>query len=94
MASAEGASASHPPGANASLRGDQIDAARSGRHWACPSSIADGGAWVLGRPAADRLEALRSLEAPDFSLPYRTGRRHSLSEHRGKKWLLVSWALV
>ena len=47
---------------------------------------------MLGTAAAERESALRSLQAPDFSLPDRTGRRHSLSEHRGKKVLLVSWA--
>ena len=35
---------------------------------------------------------LTSLDAPDFSLPDLDGKMHSLSEHRGKKVLLVSWA--
>lgn len=35
---------------------------------------------------------LRSLEAPDFTLPDLDGRLHSLSEYRGKKVLLMSWA--
>ena len=48
--------------------------------------------WALGAPADERNAALEGLEAPDFTLPDRTGRRHSLSEHRGKKVLLVSWA--
>ena len=30
--------------------------------------------------------------APDFTLPDLEGRLHSLSEHRGKKVLLVTWA--
>ena len=75
------------------LRGDQTDAAMLWRHLGQPlEHSADGGTWVFGTAAADRAAALRSLEAPDFSLPDRTGRRHSLSEHRGKKVLLVSWA--
>jgi hypothetical protein len=37
-------------------------------------------------------DALRSLEAPDFSLPDVAGRMHALSDHRGKKVLLVTWA--
>jgi hypothetical protein len=75
------------------LRGDQIDAAALWRHLGQPLvHSADGSAWVLGTGAAERAAALRSLEAPDFSLPDRTGRRHSLAEHRGKKVLLVSWA--
>jgi len=75
------------------LRGDQIDAARLWRHLGQPlAHSAGGGIWVFGTAAADRAAALSSLEAPDFSLPDRTGRPHSPSEHRGKKVLLVSWA--
>jgi peroxiredoxin len=47
---------------------------------------------VLGVGAAARSDALRSLEAPDFTLPDLEGRRHSLSDQRGKKVLLVTWA--
>jgi AhpC/TSA family protein len=46
----------------------------------------------LGVSAAERATALASLEAPDFSLPDLEGRRHSLSEYRGKKVLLVAYA--
>ena len=48
--------------------------------------------WCFGEAAENRKRALTSLEAPDFSLPDLDGRMHSLSEHRGKKVLLVSWA--
>jgi hypothetical protein len=83
-----------PPGLESELlRGGQVDVAALWRHLGQPLvHSADGVAWVLGTAAADRAEALRSLQAPDFSLPDRTGRRHSLAEHRGKKVLLVSWA--
>jgi hypothetical protein len=83
-----------PPGREREfLRDDQIDAAMLWRHLGQPlEHSADGGTWVFGTAAADRAAALSSLEAPDFSLPDRSGRRHSLSEHRGKKVLLVSWA--
>ncbi len=47
---------------------------------------------ALGRAAGERAEQLASLEAPDFTLPDLQGRQHSLSEHRGKKVLLVTWA--
>jgi hypothetical protein len=53
---------------------------------------ARGDAWVLGRSARDRRAALASLEAPDFALPYPAGRVHRLSDYRGKKVLLVTWA--
>lgn len=49
-------------------------------------------AWVIGEAAATRTSALRSLEAPNFTLPDMTGRMHSLAEHRGKKVFLASWA--
>jgi len=48
--------------------------------------------WCVGEAAAERARTLKSLEAPDFSLPDLAGRMHSLSEYRGKKVLLVSWA--
>ena len=53
--------------------------------------VAEGAA-VLGTAAADRGAALASLEAPDFSLPDLAGRRHTLSEQRGKKALLIAYA--
>lgn len=45
----------------------------------------------LGVAARERAAALVSLEAPDFTLPDLEGRLHSLSEHRGKKVLLVAY---
>jgi peroxiredoxin len=35
---------------------------------------------------------MTSLEAPDFTLPDLEGALHSLSDHRGKKRLLIAWA--
>lgn len=52
----------------------------------------DEGAACLGAPARERAEALRTLQAPDFSLPDLDGRLHALSEQRGRKVLLVVWA--
>jgi hypothetical protein len=52
----------------------------------------DESAAYLGVTARARAEALASLEAPDFTLPDLDGRFHSLSEHRGKKVLLVAYA--
>jgi hypothetical protein len=48
--------------------------------------------WCFGEAAENRKRALNSLDAPEFSLPDLAGKMHSLSEHRGKKVLLVSWA--
>ncbi len=52
----------------------------------------DHDAAFLGASAADRGAALASLGAPDFTLPDLDGKLHSLSEHRGKKVLLVAYA--
>jgi hypothetical protein len=46
----------------------------------------------LGEPASTRVAALESTIAPDFTLRDIEGHEHSLSEHRGKKVFLVSWA--
>jgi peroxiredoxin len=35
---------------------------------------------------------LSSLQAPDFKLPDINGKPHSLSDFRGKKVFLVTWA--
>jgi hypothetical protein len=48
--------------------------------------------WCFGEAAAERKRSLTSLNAPGFTLPDLSGRMHSLSEHIGKKILLVSWA--
>ena len=47
--------------------------------------------WYFGL-RSDQRQALSSLEAPDFSLPDMNGKMHSLSDFRGKKVLLVTWA--
>lgn len=48
--------------------------------------------WMLGEAAEDRARQLASLEAPDFTLPDIEGKLHSLSDFRGKKVLLATWA--
>ena len=52
----------------------------------------DEGVAYIGASAIARAAQLASLEAPDFRLPDLDGRLHSLSEHRGKKVLLVAYA--
>jgi hypothetical protein len=47
---------------------------------------------ALAEAPSARGAALTSLEAPDFSLPDLEGRMHRLSDHRGKKVLLVAYA--
>jgi hypothetical protein len=53
---------------------------------------ADESAAFLGTAAAERAQPLHALQAPDFALPDLSGHMHSLSEHRGKKVLLVAYA--
>ena len=52
---------------------------------------AEGAAFV-GVAARERGRVLETLEAPDFALPDLAGRVHRLSEHRGRKVLLVAYA--
>jgi hypothetical protein len=47
--------------------------------------------WYFGL-RSDQGQMLSSLYAPDFSLPDINGKQHSLSDFRGKKVLLVTWA--
>ena len=48
--------------------------------------------WMLGEDADSRAAEMSSLEAPDFALPDLEGHEHRLSDYRGKKVLLVTWA--
>lgn len=52
----------------------------------------DGEVWALGAPAAERNAVLEGLEAPDFTLPDVDGTPRSLSQLRGKKVFLATWA--
>jgi hypothetical protein len=73
--------------------GRRINLAALWRHLGQPLAHSDrGDVWVLAESARTRASALASLEAPDFSLPDLGGRLHRLSDHRGKKVLLVTWA--
>ena len=48
--------------------------------------------WYFGpRPEAQN-GYLSSLEAPNFTLPDMNGTLHSLSDYRGKRVLLITWA--
>ncbi len=48
--------------------------------------------WMLGESADDSNRQLRSTQAPDFTLPDITGKLHSLSDYRGRKVFLATWA--
>jgi hypothetical protein len=48
--------------------------------------------WMLGAGAGDRAKALKTLNAPDFTLPDLDGKMHSLSDYRGKRVFLTTWS--
>jgi len=47
--------------------------------------------WYFGL-RSDQRQALSPLAAPDFTLPDMAGNSHSLSDFRGEKILLLTWA--
>ncbi len=53
---------------------------------------AEAHALALGTAATDRAAHLAQGDAPDFALPDLSGQVHRLSDHRGKKVLLVAYA--
>jgi len=73
--------------------GDRVDAAGLWHALGRPVLHDDAcETWMLGEAAEDRERQLQSLEAPDFTLPDLAGRMHSLSDYRGSKVLLATWA--
>jgi hypothetical protein len=75
------------------VNGDMLNATAFWRRLQHPiAHDAAGELWVLGTSAEDRGSALKSLTAPDFALPDLAGTTRTLSEQRGKKVLLATWA--
>ncbi len=73
--------------------GGRIDLAAFARVLDRPLAVdVEERAAYLGVSAGERARALKSLVAPDFTLPDLNGRPHRLSDHRGKKILLVAYA--
>jgi len=73
--------------------GDRLDIAAVWRHAGWPVvHDATSQTWVLGEGAAQRTESLASLQAPDFELPDLDGHLHRLSNHRGRRVFLATWA--
>lgn len=48
--------------------------------------------WAFGAGAGQRAQALETLGAPDFELPDVHGKTHRLSDYRGQKVFLATWA--
>lgn len=75
------------------VRPDALDIAGLWRSMGKPvRSTAGGDVWLLGEGARERTAVLESLEAPEFALPDLEGKLHALSDYRGKKILLATWA--
>ena len=82
-----------PAQADGFVRPGAVNVAALWRHMGKPVvHDSSGETWVLGEDAAARAERLLSLEATDFTLPDLDGRAHSLSDYRGKKVFLSTWA--
>ena len=82
-----------PANRDAFVRDGAINIAGFWQHMDAPVVASDAGdVWALGERADARTEALDSLEAPDFELPDAAGNLHRLSDYRGKKVLLATWA--
>lgn len=56
------------------------------------SVVADGGVWSLGEIPEVRGSFYSSRTAPDFAVPDRAGHPVTLSQFRGKKVLVITWA--
>ena len=54
--------------------------------------VSDAGVWSFGEIPAVRGDFYNSRIAPDFAVPDRKGRVVHLSDFRGKKVLVVTWA--
>ncbi len=83
-----------PPGREAEfVRDDAVNVSALWGLMGRPAlQAADGSVWMLGEDAGQRAAALESLQAPDFTLPDLNGEMHSLSDYRGKKVFLTTWA--
>ena len=81
------------PLADDARRDGNVDLAEFWRVLGHPvASDEQGTVWVLGTAADSRSNALAGLEAPDFTLPDLAGVPHRLSDLRGKKVFLTTWA--
>ena len=73
--------------------GNRLDIAAFWRYAGWPVVHDESGrVSVLGEGAANRADALTTLQAPDFELPDLEGRMHRLSDLRGQRVFLSTWA--
>ena len=83
-----------PPGREAEfVRGTDVNVAAFWKHRGGAVAASNSGdVWVLGDAEDEQRARFDSLEAPDFTLPDLSGELHSLSDYRGRKVLLATWA--
>lgn len=81
------------PMPSSAVVGGKVDVAAFWQKLGGPVIASDGrDAWALGAPADERNAALEGLEAPDFTLPDIDGTLRTLSQLRGRKVFLATWA--
>jgi hypothetical protein len=84
-------------------RDNDLFVRRGGQRWISVTELArrlgqafvadhDRGVWSFGEIPATRQRFTQSVMAPDFELPNREGKPVRLSDFRGKKVLIVTWA--
>ena len=75
------------------VKGGEVDIEAFWKKLGGPAIASEAGdVWALGAPAHERNASLEGLQAPDFTLPDVDGAPRSLSQLRGKKVFLVTWA--
>ena len=75
------------------VRGKEVNVEAFWKKLGGPVVANDGrDVFALGAPAEERNAALEGLAAPDFTLPDIDGVSRSLSQLRGKKVFLATWA--
>jgi hypothetical protein len=88
------------------VRQDQdsdIFVTRQGERWFNVAELADrlnqpyavdheAGVWSFGTIPVQRASFVNEGKAPDFTLPDHDGKLHSLSDFKGRKIMLLSWA--
>ena len=75
------------------VKGSEVDVEAFWKKLGGPVIASDGrDVWALGAPADERNAALEGLQAPDFTLPDIDGMSRTLSQLRGKKVFVATWA--
>jgi hypothetical protein len=71
----------------------RIDLGGLARHLGRPVAASPPhGVWAIGESHEALGDRLRSLDAPEFTLPDLDGRVWSLRDFRGRKVFLLAWA--